>query len=47
MKGWLRLKREGFSPVPPWFWLRLSGGRHAGWETRDTAGLETCGTSKG
>jgi hypothetical protein len=24
---------------------RSSGGRHAGLETRDTAGLETCGTT--
>jgi hypothetical protein len=26
---------------------RLSGGRHAGLKTRDTAGLETCGTTMG
>jgi hypothetical protein len=26
---------------------RLSGGRHAGWETRDTADLEVCGTITG
>jgi hypothetical protein len=26
---------------------RLCGGRHAGLETRDTAGLETCGTTMG
>ncbi|HXA44200.1 MAG TPA: hypothetical protein VNZ25_01740, partial [Candidatus Angelobacter sp.] len=26
---------------------RLSGGRHAGLETRDTAGLEVCGTTTG
>jgi hypothetical protein len=26
---------------------RSSGGRHAGLETRDTAGLETCGTATG
>jgi hypothetical protein len=28
-------------------WARSSGARHAGWETRDTAGLETCGTVVG
>jgi hypothetical protein len=33
-----------------WGWrsgARSSGGRHAGLETRDTAGLETCGTTTG